>query len=196
MSTEDKVDLPAYIRQRLRERTPRLRTEWEARPAAVLLPLYAQDQEWHLLFTRRTEDVESHRGQVSFPGGLIEEGDPSPEGAALREAWEEIGLSPRDVEIIGQLDPMLTVTQFAITPVVGVVPWPYDFRLQRLEVARLFGVPMSWLCDPENLSTKYREPMIPGPDIPVHYFKEYDGEIIWGATARIVIDLVRLIRGT
>jgi 8-oxo-dGTP pyrophosphatase MutT (NUDIX family) len=189
-------DLPERIRERLRERTPRLQTEWAARPAAVLLPLYSQNLAWHLLFTRRTESVESHRGQVSFPGGQVEDGDLNVQSAALREAWEEIGLRPQDVQILGQLDPMLTVTQFMITPVVGLIPWPYELHIQPLEVARLFGVPLAWLRDPDNLATEYRKPMIPGPEIPVHYFKPYDGETIWGVTARITLDFLKLIQET
>jgi 8-oxo-dGTP pyrophosphatase MutT (NUDIX family) len=126
---------------------------------------------------------------------MIEEGDVTPENAALREVCEEIGIERSDVEILGQLTPMFTVTQFIITPLVGVIPWPYDLKENRAEVARVFGVPLCWLADPQNLETQYRQPMIPGPDIPVHFFRDYDGETIWGVTARITLNLLNQLKG-
>lgn len=187
-------DFPAHVRRQLQQHIPEARAEWDARPAAVLIPLYREDSAWRLLFTRRTEEVESHQGQVSFPGGLVEDTDTDVEDAALREAWEEIGLQPEEVEILGKLAPMFTVTQFRITPVVGLIQWPFELRLQRTEVARAFGVPIEWLSEAANLETEYRKPMIPGPEIPVYHFKPYDGEVIWGATARITLDFLELIQ--
>lgn len=186
--------LPERLRRVLAARPLTVQSEWQARPAAVLIPLYREDGRWKILFTRRTETVESHRGQVSFPGGLIEPGDAGAEQAALREAEEEIGLRAGDVEVIGPLSPLLTVTQFAISPVVGSFPWPYPLQVNRQEVASAFGVPIHWLADPSNLELRQRQPMIAGPAVPVYYFKPFGEEVIWGATARITIDLIDLLR--
>lgn len=187
------TDLPSRLKQQLAARPSRVRPEWEAVPAAVLVPLYQDRGRWHVLFTRRTENVDSHRGQVSFPGGRIEEDDAGPRDAALREAQEEIGLSPEDVEVLGELDSLLTVTQFLVTPVVGVIPWPYTFQLNGAEVATAFGVDLEWLVDPSNLEVRQRQPLSPGPSVPVYYFRPYKDEVIWGATARITLDLLDVV---
>src|SRR5512143_2369159 len=118
--------------------------------AAVLVPLLWQDEQWNLLFTRRTERVESHKGQVSFPGGGCDEGETTPEQTALREAWEEIGIEPADVRVLGRLADMITISSFRVTPVVGVVSWPTVFRLSEQEVGRVFTVPLTWLADAKN----------------------------------------------
>src|SRR5512135_765443 len=118
--------------------------------AAVLVPLLWQNDQWNLLFTRRTDHVESHKGQVSFPGGGCDEGETTPEETALREAWEEIGLDPRRVRILGRLANMITVTSFHVTPVVGVIEWPAVFMVGQHEVERIFTIPMRWLADPAN----------------------------------------------
>jgi len=188
------ADFPERLRRALADRPLTVEAEWRARPAAVLVPLYRTDGEWHALFTRRTETVESHRGQVSFPGGQIEPGDPSPVEAALRETEEEIGLRSTDVEILGQLSPLLTVTQFLISPVVGLFRWPYPLRVNQREVANAFGVPLPWLADPQNLEIRERQPLAAGPSIRVYYFKPYQGEVIWGATARITLNLIESMR--
>jgi 8-oxo-dGTP pyrophosphatase MutT (NUDIX family) len=109
------------------------------RCAAVLMPLLWNDGEWHLLFTRRTERVESHKGQVSFPGGACHDGEKIPEQTALRETQEEIGIQPRDVRVLGRLTSMATISHFLVTPIVGVIPWPYVFRPEQAEVARIFN---------------------------------------------------------
>ena len=168
-------------------------TEWDATPAAVLIPVYHDDGDWKLLFTRRTDSVDVHAGQVSFPGGQIEDSDNSIVAAALREAQEEVGLDPADVEPLGQLNPLLTVTQFLVTPVVGVIPWPYPLVTNPTEVARTFGVPIKWLADPNNLEVQEREPLIPGRSIQVYFFKEFEGETIWGVTARITADFLEML---
>ena len=192
--TQAGADLPDQLRRALADRPLKVEAEWRARPAAVLVPLYQTDGAWHALFTRRTETVDSHRGQVSFPGGQLEPGDPNPTEAALRETEEEIGLRPTDVEIVGQLSPLLTVTQFLISPVVGLFHWPYPLRVNRREVANAFGVPLHWLADPANLEIRERQSLAAGPSIPVYYFKPYQGEVIWGATARITLNLLELMR--
>lgn len=187
-------DIPSLIRQRLAHRLPEDQNQSQARPAAVLVPLYEEDGVWHVLFTRRTENVEDHRGQVSFPGGLIEPQDDNPEQAALREAEEEIGIRAKDVRILGAMDAILTITQFIISPVVGTIPWPYPLRLNREEVAVVFGVPINWLADPKNLEIHQWKPNNDSPSVPIHFFRSYQGEVIWGASARITLRLLELLR--
>ncbi|MBM4423974.1 MAG: CoA pyrophosphatase [Chloroflexi bacterium] len=167
--------------------------EWNARPAAVLVPLYEHNSEWHLLFTRRTDTVDDHKGQVSFPGGRIDPGDESPEDTALREAEEEIGLRRGDVKLIGRLDELLTVTQYHITPVVGVIPFPYEFVINPRECSAVFGVSLKWLADPANVEIRCYQPPTGGPPAEVFYFREVDGHVIWGATARMVRMLLSVL---
>ena len=185
--------LSKSIRDVLKSRPLATRAEWDARPAAVLLPMFRDDSDWQLVYTRRTDHVEAHRGQVSFPGGAIEANDGSARETALREAQEEIGLASEDVDILGRLDTLLTVTQFQITPFIGLIPWPYTFQPNPDEVANIFSVPLSWLMDADNLETQSRQPIPNGPTFPVYYFKPYKGEVIWGATARITLNFLAVI---
>jgi 8-oxo-dGTP pyrophosphatase MutT (NUDIX family) len=157
--------------------------------AAVLVPLLQQDGEWHLLYTRRTEQVDSHKGQVSFPGGACDDGETTPEQTALREAHEEIGLSPEKVRILGRLNSMLTITSFFITPVVGVIPWPTVFRPAQAEVARIFTIPLKWLAERSN---RWEFNML-GRDNSVIVFHPFDREILWGATARMTVDFIDIL---
>jgi 8-oxo-dGTP pyrophosphatase MutT (NUDIX family) len=159
-----------------------------------LIPIYHDQDEWHLIYTRRTDQVENHRGQVSFPGGLVEGHDESAMETALREAEEEIALRKETVQILGSLDTLFTVTQFQIIPFVGQIPWPYEFHPNLDEVARVFSVPLQWLNDPNNLELHHRQPIPEGPKVPVYYFKPYQEEVIWGATARITLNLLELIK--
>ena len=110
--------------------------------AAVLIPLVQESGDWHVLYTRRTQRVESHKGQVSFPGGACDEGETTPEETALREAQEEIGIDRSGVRVLGRLSSMITITTFRVTPVVGVLRWPAVFRLNENEVERIFTVPL------------------------------------------------------
>ena len=187
-------DLPSFLARKLKAHPVAARPEWEVTPAAVLLPLYLDRGAWRLLYTRRTDSVDVHRGQVSFPGGRIDAGDHGPEETALREAEEEVGLVPEQVQVLGALTPLLTVTQFEVTPVVGLVPWPFELRLNTREVACAFGVPLSWLADPAHLHREQRMPPIPGREITVYSFDPYLGETIWGATARMTLDLLAVHR--
>ena len=179
----------------LTNRTPQVMAEWSARPAAVLVPLHQYNEEWRLLFTRRTDDMDEHKGQVAFPGGKIDPEDLSPEAAALREAEEEVGLKRTDVKVIGRLDSLITVTQWHITPVIGIHPYPYEFVINPQECSAVFSVPLSWLADPANLEIKERQPPVGGPPIPVYYYHEYEGHVIWGATAKMVRMFLSLTDG-
>jgi 8-oxo-dGTP pyrophosphatase MutT (NUDIX family) len=145
------------------------------------------------VLTQRTETVESHKGQVAFPGGRVDHADATRMDTALREAEEEIGLRAGDVTVLGQLDELLTVTQYRITPIVGVFDWPYEFTLSTAELSAVFSVPLRWLADPANLTVQYREPVVPGPKVPVYYF-HFGDFVIWGATARILLNLLDIVR--
>ena len=151
----------------------------EPKCAAVLIPLTWFEDEWHLLYTRRTDKVETHKGQVSFPGGACDPGEETPEQTALREAEEEIGIRLQDVRVLGKLAPMITITSFRVTPVVGVVTWPYAFRVENAEVARVFTMPLAWLADERNRW----EFKLPGREYGLIVYHPYDGELLWGATA-------------
>jgi len=186
-------DFTKHLQQILLAQEPGIRTDWDARLAAVLIPLYSYEDSWHVLFTKRTDKVEEHRGQVSFPGGIIEPDDDDSESAALRETQEEIGIDPVDVKILGRLDSLLTTTQFQIVPIVGVIPWPCELTLNPMEVASVFGVPLDWLSDPAHLESHFLEAPESSPHFPIYAFKPYQGEIIWGATARITSDLLQLL---
>lgn len=157
--------------------------------AAVLLPLTQVNGEWHLLFTRRTERVQSHKGQVSFPGGACDEGETMPEQTALREAEEEVGLRPADVKVLGRLSQLITVTSFRVSPIVGVIPWPYTFKVAGIEVARVFTIPLLWLSDRNN----YWEFPFGGSDRSLIAYHPYDGELLWGATARMTVTFLKTI---
>lgn len=187
------TDLPAYLRAELGRHQPVVRAEWDTRPAAVLIPLYQAEGGWHVLFTQRTHLVETHKGQVSFPGGRVDPEDEDRVATALRETEEEIGLRREHVTVLGQLDELLTVTQYRITPIVGVFAWPYPFVLSEAELSAVFGVPLAWLANPQNLEVRYREPLVTGPKVPVYYL-QYETYTIWGATARMLINLLEVLK--
>ena len=184
------------LMQRLAARPAVTRTEWPARPAAVLVPLFERADGLHVLLTRRTEHVSSHKGQVAFAGGKVDPEDIDRVDTALREAEEEIGLRRTDAQVLGQLDELLTVTQWRITPVVARIPADYVYAPSPREIAEIFSVPLAWLADPANLTVEHREtgPVRPGgPGLPfaVYHF-HHAGRDIWGATARILRNLLEL----
>jgi len=157
--------------------------------AAVLVPLIWDANEWHLLFTRRTEKVESHKGQVSFPGGGCDEGETTPEETALREAEEELGINAAQVVVLGRLTNMITISSFRVTPVVGVLKWPTVLRVGQDEVDRVFTIPLNWLADSRNRW----EFTMPGRKRFLIAYHPYDGELLWGATARMTVDFLKVL---
>src|SRR5512139_876325 len=162
--------------------------------AAVLVPLFKKEDGCHLLFTKRSDQVKHHKGEISFPGGVVDEEDLELINTALREAHEEIGLKKSDVEIIGILDDIVTVTEFIVTPIVGLFPYPYPFKVSEVEIAELIEVPLSSLLHKECFSERE---IIRGGQKEVVYAYQYGDHIIWGATARILkqfLDLIPPIR--
>ena len=166
------------------------------RRAAVLLPFIRKDATWHLQFIRRAaNDRDRHSGQVAFPGGSHESGDPSAEATALREAEEEIGLPPASVRLLGQLKDYRTISNFAVTPVVAVIEHAFEPVLQVSEVARTFSIPVDWLRERDNFTRRARADMDPASARrhPVIVYEAYDGEVLWGATARMTLNCLRAI---
>jgi len=152
--------------------------------AAVLVPIFCKDGKYHLLFTKRSDRVPSHKGQVSFPGGARSEDDSSLLNTALRESWEEIGVKAEDVELLGELDDTPTTTShFNISPFVALIPYPYEFSLSRYEIDEIFSTPVSALLHKANKKEEY---YTFGNEVFVNCSYEYEGKVIWGATARIV----------
>jgi 8-oxo-dGTP pyrophosphatase MutT (NUDIX family) len=157
--------------------------------SAVLVPLFVRDGQLWVLFTRRTETVEHHRGQISFPGGAQEPGDQTLWETALRESEEEVGLARSDVILLGALSPIVTVTNFYVEPFAGAIPQPYVFQPQQSEIAELIEVPIRPLMDPRSLETKE----FPGREKPVLFY-HYGETVIWGATARMLAELLDALR--
>jgi 8-oxo-dGTP pyrophosphatase MutT (NUDIX family) len=155
-----------------------------------LVPLLFRDGEWHVLVTQRTHAVEHHKGQVSFPGGACDAGDADAQATALRETYEEIGVPPQQVEVLGVLDDLRTISNFVVTPLVGVIPHPFAYRLNPQEVEAVEEVPFSFLRNPAKLRVERRE--IGGQSTEV-LFWEYGPYTIWGATARILKSLLDLL---
>lgn len=161
-------------------------------PAAVLVPLVNRPEGLTVLLTQRTEHLVDHGGQISFPGGRVEERDETREMTALRETEEEIGLPRSRVEIVGNLSEYRTVSGYSITPVVGLVEPPFALKLDPFEVADVFEVPLSFLLDPANHqrhSYDYKGLRR------FYYAMPFQGRFIWGATAGMLINLFRVLRG-
>ena len=150
----------------------------------MLVPVVERPGGHTLLFTRRTERLQDHAGQVSFPGGGREACDTDPIQTALRETEEEVGLGRQHVEVVGYLQGYLTVSAYAVTPVVGLVTPDFRLNPDPLEVAEIFEVPFLFLADPQNLQVKERD--FAGHQFNYYQF-DYQGHVIWGATAAMLV---------
>jgi len=160
------------------------------RPAAVLVPLIDHPDGMSVLLTQRTAHLSAHAGQISFPGGRIEEQDADPIAAALRETEEEVGLSRDHVEVIGRLDTYLTGTGFEITPIVGIAIPPLSLTIDPFEVAEAFEVPLSFILDPRNHQRVERES---AGRRRAFFVLPYEGRNIWGATDGMLVNLVDVL---
>ena len=159
-------------------------------PAAVLVPLIDHRYGMSVLLTQRTAHLTAHAGQISFPGGRVEDADPDDVAAALRETEEEVGL-PRDrVSVIGRLDTYITGTGFEIAPIVGIVDPPVPIAIDPFEVAEAFEVPLAFILDRRNHQRIEREV---GAQSRCFFVLPYEGRNIWGATAGILVNLAEVL---
>lgn len=176
------------VERRLQARPTRRIRDPQAIPAAVLVPLYVAEGQLWMLLTRRADDLPHHPGQYAFPGGAREPQDTDEVSTALRESREELGIPEESVMVLGYLDDLLTVTGFVISPVVGVIPYPFPLRPDPREVAAVVPLPFAVAANPLLVEEqefawrgqRYRSPVL-----------HYGARRIWGATARIVLDLVQ-----
>jgi len=166
------------------------------RKAAVLIPLIKSAGQWQVLFIRRaSNERDRHSGQVAFPGGAYEHTDASAIDTALRETKEEIGISADRIKVISELGPYYTISHYRVTPVVGIVQWPSNLRLETTEVARAFLIPLNWLRNQENYTLRARNELDKksAQRHPIIVFNEFDGETLWGATARMTINFFKAL---
>lgn len=160
-------------------------------PAAVLVPIYEKEGRSHILFAQRTLTVRHHKGQISFPGGARDGTDRSLLETALRETEEEIGVRPRDVEILAELDEMVTPTGFHVHPYVGNIPYPYPFRVNDAETAALIEVPLDHLMVESHHRLGFRR--FQDRIYEIHYYT-YESHTIWGVTGHILHGLLQACR--
>ncbi|MBZ5589213.1 MAG: CoA pyrophosphatase [Acidobacteriia bacterium] len=160
--------------------------------SAVLVPLYVAAGSLWAVLTRRSDSLPNHGGQLAFPGGAVEEGDEDEVATALREAHEELGVDPSVVVVLGQLDDVRTPSGFMISPVVGALPAPLALRPSSEEVAEIVPVALAYLANPEAVET---EELLVGRERITSPVFHYRGHRVWGATARIISDLVSRLTG-
>ena len=161
-------------------------------PAAVTVLVYPSSDSLVVLLHKRTDKVEHHKGEISFPGGVKDPDDDDFVATALRETYEEMGINPADIEILGQLDDVITSTKFVIKPFVGTIPQPYNFNVNTDEVAEVIEIPIYELMKPSNI----REEALLAPDGQTvrAYAYAYNGHLVYGATAALVTQLIEIIR--
>lgn len=185
------MDALTLLKSRLRSRTRVVDDDQSAKRAAVLVPFFEREGKYYLLFTLRTSNLPTHKGDVSFPGGGADKEDGSLLHTALRESEEELGLRPSDVRPIGPLDDLRThATNYVVTPYVGVIPYPYDFQPNAWEVAEIFSVPFTFLADRGNLNAETW--LYDGETIPIQTYR-YQGYKIWGATQRMIQNVLDIL---
>mgnify|MGYP001503142442 CR=1 FL=1 len=185
------VRLLASLRTALAAEAPRA-DPLEGIASAVLVPLFEQEGDLRVLYTKRSEALPHHRGQVAFPGGRHVAGtDANLLATALRETEEEIGVDPRHVDVLGPLAPIHTFSSnFVINPFVGVIPYPYPYRPDPHEVSAIFSVPLDVLIDPATAAEE--QWILEGHTVPIETYR-HAGQVIWGATQRITATLLDLL---
>jgi 8-oxo-dGTP pyrophosphatase MutT (NUDIX family) len=182
--------LSQIIRTKLSE-LPLRRLEMEyTREAAVLMPIIELDGEPCFLLTVRTKDVKTHKGQISFPGGMRHDGEPLLT-TALRETYEEVGIAADRIEVLGRFHEYASITGYCVTPFAGYIPTPFSAVPHAGEVAEILNVPMRIFLDPVRVRIEQRYRL--GQKMDVHFYS-YEAHQIWGLTARIIRDFMEQIR--
>lgn len=161
--------------------------------AAILVPLLLKDDEWQILYTRRTGNVSTHQHEVSFPGGAYEDADVTLVTTVLRETFEEVGIRSKDIQILGSLQNSQTITGFRVFPFVAVVKWPVEFKVNYDEVESIFFIPISWLLNPSNHYEENYDSLKYGIHKVIHY-RDFNGEHLWGYTARVTMQFLELLK--
>ncbi len=184
--------LKTLITKKLSDYRPRtyLFSKETSVPAAVLIPLFFKNDQVHLLFTKRTERVAHHKGQISFPGGRKDDSDRDMKFTALRETEEEVGIKPEHIRLLGRTDRFLTNTFFLVSPFVGWFEYPYPFVISEDEIDRLIEVPLLHLLQPDTFEVK---PLTKnGQKWMIHYY-HYKDDIIWGVTGFLLSNFLSLL---
>ena len=164
----------------------------DAKPAAVLIPLQRRCGEWRVILNVRSQSVGLHQGEIAFPGGKREAGDADMAACALREACEEMGIAPEDVEPLGSLHPVLTRTDYLVWPIAGVVPHPYPFVVDENEVAEVVEIPLAHLLSPE--AERHEARLLPDGTLTRRAAYAYGPYLVYGATAWILGQFLDLAR--
>jgi 8-oxo-dGTP pyrophosphatase MutT (NUDIX family) len=159
-------------------------------PAAVLIPLFLKNGAYHILFTKRAENLTHHQGEVSFPGGVSQPEDVDTLRTALRETSEEVGIAPEEVDILGALDDFLSIHNYLVTPYVGFVEAGYQLRINPAEIERIIEVPLIFILTPGIF--QLRDWTWQGRTFPLFFF-DYEGDKIWGLTAGILKQFLEII---
>ena len=161
-------------------------------PAAVLILLYPIKDKWHFFLTKRTNNVEHHKGQISLPGGMLEKGESHKE-AAIRETFEELGVQSRDINIIGPLTPLyIPISNFKIFPFVGWLESAPKLNIQSREVSKVFSPSIFSLTDPKT--KKIKDSILLGQKVKIPFFN-LKNEIVWGATSMILSEFKKILKG-
>jgi 8-oxo-dGTP pyrophosphatase MutT (NUDIX family) len=185
------VGVETALKKLLAQRQKRYITDNNRISSAVLIPIYQKDGQYHIIFIKRTTTVKTHKGQISFPGGMRDTLDKTLLDTALRESLEEIGLRKEDIQVLGELDDEVTTTSnFIVTPFVALIPWPYRFTPNKAEVDELIEVPITALLEKDCL--KPDTEVLNGKKVDSFAY-HYRGTVIWGATARILNKLLDII---
>ena len=161
-------------------------------PAAVLILLYPIEDKWHFFLTKRTDNVEHHKGQISLPGGMLEKGESHKE-AAIRETFEELGVQSRDINIIGPLTPLyIPISNFKIFPFVGWLKSAPKLHIQSKEVSKVFSPSIYSLTDPKT--KKIKNSILLGQKVQIPFFN-LKNEVVWGATSMILSEFKKILKG-
>jgi 8-oxo-dGTP pyrophosphatase MutT (NUDIX family) len=193
MSFQNGDDFAAFreeLRQRLSAHAPRAIQKKSLRPAAVMILIMNRDGEAHVLLTKRTEKVGTHKGQMALPGGGYDESDGDFLRTALRETEEEVGVCPSDIDVLGRFDDFISIAGFHVVSYIGVIPYPYEYTINRDEIEDYVEVPLSMFVNREFGKVQQVEFEGHMYNVYHYYYKNFE---IWGMTARILTDFAAKI---